>query len=144
MLRVFIDANIFFAAAGSPTGGSALILELAKRRKIKVVTVSYALAEAEKNIKLKLDPRALSLHYKNILEIAPEIQLLDALNLRGIVKLENILPVKDIPIFAGALLSGAEALITLDKKDFLENKKLTSMRLPFRIVNPEIFLKNYF
>lgn len=46
MTKVFLDANIFFAAVASRTGGSFLILELAKRRKIGIVTVLHALAEA--------------------------------------------------------------------------------------------------
>ncbi|MEK7635569.1 MAG: hypothetical protein AAB405_00580 [Patescibacteria group bacterium] len=51
---------------------------------------------------------------------------------------------KDVPILLGALLSGAEALITLDKKDFLNNQKLRDLKLPFGILNSENFLKKYF
>ena len=65
MKKVFIDANIFFAASYSKNGGSALILELAKKKKIKIITVSYALAEAEKNIELKLGQKYLSIHHQN-------------------------------------------------------------------------------
>ncbi len=35
MKGIFLDANVFFAAAGSPTGGSGFILELAKRKNEK-------------------------------------------------------------------------------------------------------------
>ena len=144
MKKVFIDANIFFAASYSKNGGSALILELAKKKKIKIITVSYALAEAEKNIELKLGQKYLSIHHQNILDINPEIQSLDNLNLETIHMLENFLVLKDIPILAGALFSKAEFLITLDKRDFLDNKKLTNLNLPFKILNPENFIKNYF
>ncbi len=53
-MKVFLDANIFFAAARSPKGGSGFILELAKIGKIEVITVSQALLEAERNIAKKL------------------------------------------------------------------------------------------
>jgi len=33
-VKVFLDANIFFAAAGSPTGGSAFVLELAGQKNL--------------------------------------------------------------------------------------------------------------
>ena len=42
-MRVFLDANIFFAAAKSPYGGSALILALAKKfgYKIKEIPITW-------------------------------------------------------------------------------------------------------
>lgn len=144
MIKVFLDANIFFAAAKSPSGGSALILGLSKKKKIKVITVSYALLEVERNIKNKLSQRFLFSHYQNVLDVNPEIQSLDSVTIKDIVALQNVLTLKDIPILLGALLSGAEVLITLDKKDFLENQKLRVLKLPFKILNPENFLKEYF
>ena len=51
MEPVFLDANIFFAAVRSPHGGSYFVIELAKRKYLQIVTVAYALAEAERNIK---------------------------------------------------------------------------------------------
>lgn len=143
MIKIFVDANIFFAAAKSPRGGSALILELAKKKRIKIVTVNYVLREAEKNIKNKLDIRFLLAHYQNVLEINPEIQSLDAITLKNVGLFIDVLPIKDIPILLGALLSGAGILLTLDKKDFLENKKLGKLKLPLKIINPEIFIKKH-
>ena len=57
-VKVFLDANVFFAAAGSPTGGSAFVLELAKHKKIQATTVGHALVEAERNIQKKLGEEA--------------------------------------------------------------------------------------
>ena len=85
MKRVFLDANIYFAAAGSPNGGSALILSLAKKDKIKTVTVYHALAEAERNIGNKLGSEYLLNHYKNILSSQPDIQSLDSLTLEIVI-----------------------------------------------------------
>jgi len=38
-VKVFLDANIFFAGARSPRGGSGFILELAKKKKLEIITV---------------------------------------------------------------------------------------------------------
>ena len=79
MTRIFVDANIFFAAVASRIGGSYYILELAKRKKIEIVTVLHALAEAERNIEKKIGIAALKNHYDNILAIHPIIQSLQDL-----------------------------------------------------------------
>ncbi len=54
------------------------------------------------------------------------------------------LPEKDIPIVAGAVISGAEALITLDRKHLLGNQRLRVLDLPIKIMTPGDFIQNYF
>lgn len=142
-MRLFLDANIFFAAAGSPKGGSAFVLELAKRTKLQLVTVSYALIEAERNIKKKLDSEALVRHYQNLLDADLNIQGVERVSTDTIAQFEKIIIQKDIPILLGAISADVDFLVTLDKKDFLENKKLASMNLPFEILTPGEFLKRY-
>lgn len=63
-MKIFLDANVFFAEATSPKGGSGFILELAKKKKLEVITVNQALLEAEQNIGKKLGPRYLNHHYQ--------------------------------------------------------------------------------
>lgn len=99
--------------------------------------------EAERNIKNKLSQKFLFLHYQNILDANPEIQSLDSVTIKDIASFQNILTLKDIPILLGTLLSEVESLITLDKKDFLNNQKLRDLKLPFEILNPDNFLKKY-
>jgi len=60
VLKVFLDANVFFAAARSPKGGSGFVLEIAKKGELEIVTVSQALLEAERNIFKKLGTRYLN------------------------------------------------------------------------------------
>jgi len=121
--NVFLDANIFFAAVRSPTGGSYFVVELAKQKQIRVVTVAHALAEAERNIAEKLGDDKLTLHYENLLAIRPAIQSLASYPLGLERKLAVAVPEKDIPIVLGALLSSADVLITLDRKHLLENQR---------------------
>jgi len=139
-MRVFLDANIFFAAARSPEGGSSFILELAKKKKLEVYTAMQALLETERNIKNKLGDYYLNRHHQNILEIKVRIQ---PINIKEVIKLKEIIPEKDIPILSGAILSGSQALITLDKKHFLNNEELKRIKLPFAIMNPGNFLNKY-
>lgn len=138
-----MDANIFFAAAGSLQGGSAFVLELGKRQKFEVVTVSHALLEAERNIRSKLGEKYLARHHQNLLELKPIIQSIAAVPTEKLVEFEKFIPMKDIPILVGAILSNAQFLITLDRRDFLENRRLRSLPLPFDIITPGDFLKQY-
>jgi len=142
--RVFLDANIFFAAASSPKGGSGFVLELAKKRKLETITVNQALLEAEQNVLKKLGLPYLNRHYQNVLEIKPKIQSIRFVTLDEITKFKKVLPEKDIPILLGAILSKSQFLITLDRKHFLGNEKLKGLKLPFEIMNPGDFLRKYF
>ena len=143
MRKVFLDANIFFAAVRSPAGGSGFILELAKKRQIEIITVGQALFEAEQNIRKKLNLTYLNRHYQNLLEIKPKIQSIESITFEEIAKFKKLIPLKDIPILLGAIMSEVEILITLDKKHFLENEKLKKIKIPFEILNPGDFLKKY-
>ena len=142
-MRVFLDANIFFAAVKSSSGGSYYILELAKQRHFTIVTVAYALAEAEKNISQKIGKDALSRHYENILAVKPVVQSLSTLSESMKRKLLVSIAEKDVPILAGALLEKVEMLVTLDKKDFIANPKIAKLNLPFKIGTPGDFLQKY-
>lgn len=142
-LKVFLDANIFFAGAKSPNGGSGFILELAKKNQIEVITVPQALLEAKRNIRKKLGLRYLLDHYQNLLEIKPKIQSIKFITLQDIERFQKIVPMKDIPILIGAISSGVRFLITLDRKHFLGNEKLKELKLSLKIMNPGDFLKEY-
>ena len=134
-MKVFLDANVFFAAARSPKGGSSFVLELAKKKKLEIVTVNHALLEAEQNILKKLGLPYLNRHYQNVLEIKPKIQSIKFVTLGEIAKFKKVIPKKDIPILLGAILSKSQFLVTLDRKHFLGNEKLKRIKLPFKILN---------
>jgi predicted nucleic acid-binding protein len=137
--RIFLDANIFFSAAHSPSGGSSLILKLARKEIFEIWTVRQALQEAEKNLIQKSTPGALWRHRQNILFLDLKIQPLPEDKIGSFTALSKILPSKDLPILLGALFSNTEVLVTLDKKHFLKNSQLKIF--PFKILNPEFFLK---
>ncbi|MBI3335280.1 MAG: hypothetical protein HY001_02170 [Candidatus Portnoybacteria bacterium] len=143
MPTVFLDANIYFAAVRSRVGGSYFVIELAKKKSLRVVAVAHVLAEAERNIEKKVGEEALRAHYENLLTIKPVIQSLTFVPIEFEEKLGQCLPEKDLPIILGALLSGTEVLITLDQKHFLKNEKLLKLNLPIAIMTPGEFIKQY-
>ena len=117
---------------------------MAKIDKVEIITINQALLEAEQNIVKKLGPIYLNRHYQNLLEIKPKIQSLKFITLEEVAKFRGLVPDKDIPILVGAILSRPKALITLDRRHFLENEKLKKIKLPFEIINPGEFLRKYF
>ena len=120
MIRLFFDANVLFTAAHNPDGKAALILALGAKGEWEVVSSTYAVEEARRNIERKFPSRAVALE-----------ELLQSLTivLSGTGKdcpLE--LPVKDRPIFESALRVSATHLLTGDLKDFgaFMNKRETT------------------
>ncbi len=142
-MKVFLDANIFIAAAGSPTGGSAYVLRLAHKKHVQTITVLHALLEAEKNIRQKMSNVALTRHYENLSTVQPIVQLLPDPTDTEYNSLTTLVPPKDVPILLGALYSEADILITLDRRDFLDNVRLRTMSLPFKILSPGDFLQQF-
>lgn len=115
-MRIFLDTSIFVAACASEIGGSRYLFAVAKiDLSFQLITNSYALVEAKRNILHKLP------HSQNVLNsliTAKELLVTqdppEALMLLASQKINN----KDAPILAGALLSRSDILCTLDKKDF--------------------------
>ncbi|TSC75329.1 MAG: hypothetical protein G01um101433_903 [Parcubacteria group bacterium Gr01-1014_33] len=142
-LKIFLDANIFIAATASSRGGSRLILELGKGQKVKLVTVTHALVETERNVREKLGEEYLDILYHLLLESQLEVQSITSVTPEEILFWEGVLPPKDIPILLGALYSRSSFLVTLDRKDFISNKKLDTRHLPFKIVTPGDFIQHY-
>lgn len=97
-----------------------------------MITVAHALAETERNIARKLGDHELTRHYENLLAIQPTVQSLARYPFILERRLSAAVPDKDVPIILGALLSDADALISLDRKHLLENKRLHALKLPIR------------
>lgn len=142
-IRVFLDANILIAATKSPTGGSRLVMELGKIGKIELVTVAHALLEAERNVELKLGLSFLPSYYSLLLESGATVQPISSATLKEISTLNQFVPRKDVPILLGALYSKCTILLTLDRRDLLDNASLKDMQFPFEILTPGEFLQKF-
>ncbi len=64
--RLFLDASVLIAAAGSEQGGSSLILAICRENQAQAVGSRIVLLEAERNIREKLGGDALLRYYQQV------------------------------------------------------------------------------
>lgn len=137
--RVFLDASVFVAAAGSSTGGSSKILFMAREKKIRLLTTRTALNEAEHNIKEKMDIQKLMRFYIDI--GTTETEIVDETSPEEEAQWKGITADKDLHILAGAIKGGAEVLITLDRKHILSAQVKRAFPIP--VMSPGEFLQGW-
>lgn len=109
-MRLFLDANILFTAAHNPKGKAALVIELGQAGLWQLVTSTYALEEARRNLALKFPDGLEGLG-----------TLSKGLRITADPTGENCpagLPKKDCPIYRAALACRADVLLTGDIRDF--------------------------
>lgn len=138
--RLFLDASVFIAAAGSETGGSVLVLELGRRGMVQVISSRLVLLEAERNIQAKLRRDALLRFYREIASL--KLELVESPTRHETHAKEQIIHPKDAHVLAAAEKGHAEFLLTLDRKHFMSAMVLHA-GLPFQIVTPGDFLHRW-
>ncbi len=136
--KLFIDASVFIAAAGSPEGGSSFVLRLCKQGRFRVVCTKLVLLEAERNIRRKLGTEALLRFYRNLAELDPLVEAPPSPE--EIAACEPLVGEKDAHVLAAALKSGADVLLTLDRKHFM-TEKVRNAGLGLEITTPGDFLR---
>lgn len=109
-MRLFLDANILFIAAHNANGKAALVIELGQAGLWQLVTSTYALEEARRNLALKFPDglerlKALSQGMRITTDTAD-------------VACPTGLPDKDCPIYRAAHTCRADVLLTGDLRDF--------------------------
>jgi len=137
-LRLFLDASVFIAAAGSPQGGSSAVLELCRRGHFYALCTRLVLLEAERNITRKMGREALLRFYRTLAELEPILE--SPPTAEEIAACEPLVGEKDAHVLAAALKSGADVLLTLDRKHFM-TEKVSEAGLKLRIATPGDFLK---
>lgn len=109
-MRIFLDANILFTAAHNPKGKAALVTELGQAGLWQLVTSTYALEEAHRNLALK---------FPNGLErLGVLSQYMRIASDTAGAECPSGLPNKDCPIFRAAHACRADVLLTGDIRDF--------------------------
>jgi len=136
--KVYLDASVFMAAAGSPSGGSSLILEVCKGHIFSAVTTRKVLLEAQKNIRKKLSKEAILRFYKEIASLDPEIG--EPATSEELNHYENVIAPKDCHVLASAIKSKSSFLITLDRRHF-QTETIKQANLPITIMTPKEFLE---
>jgi predicted nucleic acid-binding protein len=120
LIRLFLDANVLFTAAHNPSGKAALIIDLGAKGYWEVVTSSYTIEEARRNISIKF-PDCLK-RFETLVTRVIKIPSRSGRNCPA------LLPEKDRPILEAAIQCKATHLLTGDIKDFgpfMNNTNLT-------------------
>ena len=120
MTRLLLDANVLFTAAHNPSGKAALIIELGGQGNWEIVSCSYAIEEARRNISIKF-PDYLE-RFETLISAIIKVPSRSGRNCP--VPLSE----KDRPILEAAIQCKATHLLTGDIKDFgpfMTNANLT-------------------
>lgn len=134
-LRVFLDANILFAAAYSPDGLSALLIEVGAAGRVTLLTSPLAIVEAERNLEAKR-PAALPA----LREIVTAVRVVREPAPADVERLTPPeLSAKDRPLLAAAIVAHATHFVTGDVADFGRFMDRRA-RLPLRVMTPRQFL----
>ena len=136
--RLFLDASVWIAASGSPTGASALILSLCQRGLARAVTSRMVLLESERNIHVKLGEDVLARFYSSIADLPMDV--LDVPTPEEILVHEKTIHAKDAHVLASAVKGKVDYLLTVDRRHFFA-LSVRRTKLPFAILTPGDFLR---
>lgn len=138
--RLFLDASVLIAAAGSETGASALTLALCREGHATALTSRLILLEAERNIRAKLGAEALLRFYRGI--AALDLVAVDPPTPQEITIQQRIIDPQDAHVLAAALKGDPDVLLTLDRKHFM-TPAVRQAGLPFAIETPGEWLRRW-
>lgn len=114
-MRLFLDANIIFAAAISPDGRCGALFQLASAGYCALLTSPHALEETRRNLTVKYSEALTRLER----DLIPELTIVREAPLARVNwAIEMGLPLKDAPILATAVENKADLLVTGDKTHF--------------------------
>ena len=142
MMRVFLDANVYFAGFESSEGASALVLKLARRGKLTILSSRLVLREADRNLRRKSSPSALKA-FRRFLQNT-KINVVPAPQEEMLKPYEPLIHPKDVPVLAAAVLSKAGFLLTLDRKHFLTSSLSSKLMKKIKIMPPGEFLREVY
>jgi predicted nucleic acid-binding protein len=113
-VRLFLDANVLFAAAYSPNGRSGALFALAGEGLCSLSSSRHAIDEAARNLALKAPDTTPALErLLALLEVVPEA------GPRLVAWAAELgLPANDAPILAAAVASQLDLLVTGDRTHF--------------------------
>jgi predicted nucleic acid-binding protein len=136
--RLFLDASVLIAAAGSAEGGSARLLDDCQASKTALLVTRLVLREAERNIQEKLDEADLLRFYRVIADL--DLEVVPTPSSQQLASAAELVAIKDAHVLAGARSGKATHLITLDRKHCLHAKQKDGI-LPIVACTPGEFLE---
>ena len=132
-LRILLDTSVIISALNSATGASAAIFDFARRGRLVLTTTSYIINETEEVIQRKfpkLQPPFQKLKSEPFLVVAKDPTLATIKRATQMIS-----DPKDVPILAAAITHQVDYLVTLDRKDFVDDKKV-AQKSQIKIVTP--------
>ena len=141
MIRVFLDANIYFAGVLSKEGASSAVLELGCRGKIALVASRLVLREADRNLRKKSSLRVLKSFHRFLQDT--KIEVVPPPDEETFETYAELLHPKDLPVLVAAIESHADYLVTLDKKHFFLPALLSKLKKT-KIITPADFLRDVY
>lgn len=126
---------MLLSGLNSPQGASGVILSLFKLRKISLFVSVEVLQEAERVMRVKFPH--LATPFLDFLSGRPAFS--PKLSFKDIQRVYKLMPSEDAPIFAGAVKTRADFLVTLDK----EFEKLAQRKSKIKAMSPGAFLGLY-
>ncbi len=113
-MRIFLDANVLFSAAQSPTGRSALLISFAERGQCECITSPHATTEAQRNLEARYGVKLERFH-----KMQTTVRTVNEATSASVQwALQLGLPLNDAPILAAAVEAKADILVTGDKTHF--------------------------
>ncbi|MBI2171499.1 MAG: PIN domain-containing protein [Chloroflexi bacterium] len=132
-VHVFLDVSVLVAASRSPTGGSAMALQVCQRQPYRAFVTELILLEARVNIAQKFTAKELARFYAQLAAASPEIGGPPSQEL--LARCAHIVAEKDAHVLAAAWACNAGYLLTLDRRHLLTTAVLAA-GLPFMVATP--------
>ena len=136
--KVFLDTSALIAGIASSGGAARAVLQLAEIGLIEVIVSRQVIVEADRNIEEKL-PKMLD-DYREFMELLSPV-LIDDPRQKEVERFLKVINYDDAPILASAVGSGADFLITWDRKHFIG--KNIHIQSNLKIVTQGEFLKYF-
>lgn len=133
-LNLFLDSSVLFTAVNSSFGGSAKLFTLTQ---VKLHVSSVVLHEVEKNVRKKLG----EIYFERFFRLVDQLVIMDRIpSRREIEAAKRVIVDKDSVILAQFLESNCTHLVTLDKRDFLQDIVFEFVK-PKKIWTPKMFFE---
>ena len=125
-MRLFLDANVLFAAAVTPAGRAQRLFDLAGAGLCVLVSTPYVLDEVRRNVHNRY-PDALG----KLGDLASKLEVTPEADVDLVAWAQEHLPAKDAPVLAAAVASRVDLLVTGDKRHFgaLYDRELRGVRV---------------
>jgi predicted nucleic acid-binding protein len=135
--RIFADASVLIAGAGSRTGASRAVLVMAEIGLYRLVVSRQVLDETERNLRKKL-PAALPVFAELMMAINPEV--VPDSSPEEVIRWQAVIEPQDVPILAAAVAAAPDRFLTLDVKGFIEPTHVAE-KSGLRIETPAEFVQ---